>query len=209
MNRTEIICKLESAHNEYFDLFLKNYPKQSDEDNYRDFGPAKLYELAIEVHACATALGPRAFERLHYVGLDFLYPFDNLVDFYSWRVNVKKNDVSHTIYAAIAIRIDSELQRMRRILELGGDIAYDALQKKAFLVSKNRYEITKDATGAPKARPPNAPEATCLQPSIALEKSLPDTDHQAVSKLERLEASTAIGAHVSAIVSVLRSVFGN
>lgn len=208
MDKPSILDVLQAAHDKYFRLLLENYPLFPKDDPFSDFGPPELCELAVEVHSCAIALGPKARERLFHLGLDVLYPFDNPVDLFNWRVRVKHENIDHTTYASIAIRIDSELKRMRRVLELGGAAAYDVLSVDAFLVSKSRYksiatpnkESGDNDQSSPAASPPNMHIDTVNIRYAA--------DSQAVSKLEALERETTIGANFSSIISVLRSLFG-
>jgi len=208
LNREEILENFQNAHNKYFELLMKNYPGYGEDKDFGDFGPVPIYDLAIEVHACAAALGANATRRLRSIGLDFLYPFDNPVDLYTWRVKVKEEGIRHTTFAAIAIRIDSELQRMRRILELGGATAYDGLAEDAFISPQVRNQPRDQLCG--NEDPPVAGlEVANCRPSTQVMVLPPDTDHQAVSRLERLEATSSIGANVSAIISFLRSFVTN
>ena len=74
---------------------------------------------------------------------------------YNWREYVKSNRVNHTTYASIAIRIDAELKRFCRTLEIGGEFAYGELSNDLFLVSKERYASLAEASEA-NAKPPMA-----------------------------------------------------
>lgn len=209
MDKPSILDALQTAHNEYFRLLLENYPLFPKDSPFADFGPPELCNLAIEVHSCAIALGPKARERLFHLGLDLLYPFDNPVDLFNWRVHVKKESIDHTTYASIAIRIDSELKRMRRVFELGGEAAYDALPDDAFLVSKTRYK----SVGAPCEENGYNDQSSSAVSSPNMHIDTVNiqyaADSQAVSKLETLEKETTIGANFSSIISVLRSLFGS
>lgn len=86
----EVVDLLQAAHNDYFRMLMENYPSVSRNEahSFAAFGPPELCELATEVHACAIALGKEARDRLFYIGLDVLYPFDNPVDLYNWRFHV-------------------------------------------------------------------------------------------------------------------------
>ncbi|NJA87961.1 hypothetical protein HCX48_01805 [Rhodocyclus tenuis] len=141
MDKLSTLEAFQGAHDKYFRLLLENYPLIQSNQPFADFGPLELCELAIEVHSCAIALGPKARERLCYLGLDLLYPFDNPVDLYNWRAWVKKENINHTTYASIAIRIDSEIKRMRRVFSLEANTAYEAMPTADFLVSKARYKL--------------------------------------------------------------------
>lgn len=208
MNKLSLLDALQAAHDEYFRLLLENYPLIPKDGPFADFGPPEICDIAIEVHSCAIALGPKARERLFYLGLDLLYPFDNPVDLFNWRVRVKKESIDHTTYASIAIRIDSELKRMRRVFELGGEAAYDAVPTNAFLVSKTRYKsiaMPEEGNGGNNQSGPTASPQNMHIENVNIQYP---ADSQAVSKLETLEKETTIGANFSNIISVLRTFFG-
>lgn len=207
MDKLSILDAFQEAHDKYFRLLLEHYPLTSKDKLFADFGPPELCNLAIEVHSCAIALGPKACERLCYLGLNLLYPFDNPVDLYNWRVRVKKENIDHTIYASIAIRIDSELKRMHRVFSLEADAAYEAVSTEEFLVSKARY---KSIAVSGERIDESKQSALDVSPTMHI-----DTvnikyaeDSQAVSKLERLEKETTIGANFSNIIATLRTLLG-
>lgn len=81
MDRSSILDAFQAAHDNYFRLLLEHYPLSRNDTPFTDFGPPELCELALEVHACAIALGPKALERLRFLGLDMLYPFDTQLIF--------------------------------------------------------------------------------------------------------------------------------
>ena len=204
MDKAQIISGLQAAHNEYFSLLMKHYPGFAHSHLLADVGPPELCALAVEVQSSAIALGPRALARLNYIGLSVLYPFDNPVDLYNWRNYVQTNRIDHTTYASIAIRIDQELKRLSRVLELGGVASYEALSDDTFVVSKDRYaefeskKSTQDKTGAAE------------RPSVhigAVNIGNP-VDAPAVAQLEELEKKTAVWSNVSNVVGVLRSLLG-
>ena len=195
---------LQKAHDEYFSLLIKNYPTQRDDDISGSFGPPELCALAIEVHSCAIALGASALNRLNYIGLSDLYPFDNPVDLYGWREHVRKNEISHTIYASIAIRIDSELKRMRKVIEVGGSVSYEALPPDIFLVSKERYTALNPGADVKRVDTP-PPQGQTHIGSINITTAL---DSAAVSKLEALEQKTTVWSNYSNIISTLRTLLG-
>lgn len=208
MEKVSIIEAFQTAHDEYFRLFLKNYPSIPSCAPFADFGPPELCNLAIEVHSCAIALGTSARERLLYLGLELLYPFDNPVDHFNWRAFVKNENINHTTYASIAIRIDSELKRMRRVFELGGEVSYDAVPSDIFLVSKTRYKLIEVSDGGNEGdnkynqlTPPPRMHIDTVNIHYA-------ADSQAVSQLEKVEKGTAIGSNFSNIISALRVLMG-
>ncbi|EGW19889.1 hypothetical protein [Methylobacter tundripaludum] len=208
MDNPAILDTLQAAHNKYFRLLLEHYPLISKDGLFVDFGPPELCDLAIEVHACAIALGPKALERLFYLGLDVLYPFDNPVDLYNWRIRVKKESIDHTTYASIAIRIDSELKRMRRVFELDGEAVYEVIPAEAFLVSKARYKsiaVPEEGNGGASQSGSGISSPSMHIDTVNIQYA---ADSQAVSRLEKLEKETTIGANFSNIISVLRTIFG-
>jgi hypothetical protein len=142
VNRLEILDTLESAHGEYFRLLLKTYPARPGAPSApaAEFGPPELCDLAIGAQSAAIALGPVAIRRLIHLGFDLLYPFDNPVDLFNWRVHVREQRIDHSLFAAIAIRIESEIKRMRLVLKMNGEREYDALDTGTLLVSAERYD---------------------------------------------------------------------
>jgi hypothetical protein len=210
MDKPTILDAFQAAHDKYFSLLLEQFRLIQNSAPFADFGPPELCNLAIEVHACAIALGPKARERLFYLGLDLLYPFDNPVDLYNWRVHVKKENIDHTAYASIAIRIDSELKRMRRVFELGDGAAYDVIPAEAFLVSKARYKSISvpEPNGGNGGNGQSGPQSSPPRMHIDTVNIQYAADSQAVSRLEKLEKGSSIGVNFSNIISVLRTFVG-
>lgn len=204
MGNLEILEALQAAHNEYFSLMMRNYPTNPSDGLFVDFGPPEMCELAIEVQACAIALGSSALVRLEHLGLSILYPFDNAVDLYNWRRYVKVNRIDHATYASIAIRIDSELKRLRRTLELGGGLGYEALPKELFIVSKDRYKSNTNHDSPNPAAPPLPPTNISIE-TVNISNSI---DSDAINELERLEKKTTIWSNLSNIIGALRGVLG-
>lgn len=207
MDKLLILEAFQAAHDKYFRIFLEHYPLIPKDEPFADFGPPELCDLAIEVHSCAIALGPKARERLCYLGLDLLYPFDNPVDLYNWRVRVKKESIDHTSYASIAIRIDSELKRMRRVFSLEADAAYQAVPTDEFLVSKARYRLVTASEEGKNKDSQSTPVASSPTMHIDTVNIQYAADSQAVSMLEKLEKETTIGANFSNIIATLRTLF--
>ncbi|WP_155416961.1 hypothetical protein [Chromobacterium violaceum] len=202
----KVIDLLQTAHDKYFDLLLKNYPTLSSKAPFEGFGPPELCELAIEAHSCAIALGPAIRERLFYLGFDILYPFDNPVDLYGWHSYVKENNVAHSVYASIAIRIDSELKRIRRVFVLSRGAAYDAVPPDIFLVSKERYRSAIKPKSTDELNEyPNTPDQGSV--SIHTVNIQYTNDSQAIDRLKDLESKTTIWSNFSNVVGVLRSIF--
>lgn len=204
MNKIEIAETLQLAHNKYFDLLMKSYPTLRSEGLLADFGPPEMCDLAIEVHSCAIALGNAALARLNHIGLSTLYPFDNPIDLYNWRVHVKSSRIDHTTYASIAIRIDSELKRLLRTFEIGGQSAYDELPSHLFLVSMERYaSLTTQVHSNVK---PSSEQRSHVQ--IGTLNITNAVDSAAVSRLEELEKKTTVWSNFSNIINTLRQLFG-
>jgi len=208
MDKLSILDALQEAHNDYFCLLMEHYPLISTGKSFGSLDHSELCKCAIEVQSCAIALGPKACERLCYLGLDLLYPFDNPVDLYNWRMRVKKENIAHTIYATIAFRIDSELHRMRRVFSLKTDAAYEEIPVGEFLVSKARYmtiEPPEEKAGGGKQSAPYAfPVVHIDTVNIGYAE-----DSQALSYLAKLEQETTIGANVSNIFATVRTFFGS
>ncbi|MFZ4550236.1 MAG: hypothetical protein ACOYNB_00300 [Aquabacterium sp.] len=202
----EVVDLLQAAHNGYFKILMENYPSANRDDThtFAAFGPPELCELATEVHACAIALGKEARDRLLYIGLDVLYPFDNPVDLYNWRSHVLAKKIDHTIYASIAIRIDGELKRLRRALELGGMQAYAGLAPDVLLVSKARYQSPSDVE-RPSTDRAQVPSVTTVNINHVSMKH--PGDASAINDLEALEKKTSVWSNVSTVISVLKSLF--
>jgi len=206
MGKTEILDVFQAAHDDYFRVMLKHYPSFSTGKIFEEFGPSELCDLAIQVHACAIALGASVRNRLLYLGLDLLYPFDNPVDMYNWRVRVKAEKIDHSTYASIAIRIDAELKRLRQVLAFGMDGTYDTLPEDTFLVSKQRYSLS-EAKETPREADKPLQQVSQNTHIETVNVHYP-ADAQAVSKLEKLEKETTIGSNFSNIVSVLKTLIG-
>lgn len=210
MNPETLLDAFQNAHNEYFHLLMKHYPSGRKQGHDDEFGAPRLYELAVEVHACSIALGPTPLKRLCALGLEQLYPFDNPVDIYTWRVEVRQKKIPHTLFASIAIRIDSELARMRRLLELTPDaLVNELLPDRQFLRNSGEPffpESKAEATGTAPASMDNAALGSVMYVGSIHVNSAPE--HQAVNKLERLEKTTAIGSHSSTIINAIRLFFG-
>ena len=208
MERLQVVDALQTAHDRYFRLLLENYPLLHQSGPLADFGPPELCELAIEAHSCAISLGSIARERLIHLGFDLLYPFDNPVDLYNWRARVKAKQIDHTVYSSIAIRIDSELKRIRRTVELDGGSGYEGLPTGVFLVSSDRYNLIPDE---PRKNRPNEEDSTPnhgTNVQIGTINVGNAADSAAISSLERLEKKTTVWSNFSNIVNVLRSLVG-
>ncbi len=138
-----VIDKFEELDTKYFEQFCKNFPKVNEEVG---FGPNELFEMAIQAQVYLTELGVTAKNRFQYLGFDMMYPFTNPVDWYNWRSEILKKEISHTIYFSIGIRISSEIKRVKKHLEKDCWDAYCQLSPSDFSVS---YKYYFEKTGNP------------------------------------------------------------
>ncbi len=137
----EILNEFKTLDDEYFKEFVEHYPEPDIGIEKNEFCPHELYEKAIEVQALLTMLGETATDRMKYIGFDLLYSFDNPVDWYNWKENIKKRKVPHSIYFSIAVRMESEIKRMQQYIKKNSWDTYCALSESDFLVSKERYLV--------------------------------------------------------------------
>jgi len=183
---------------------MQDYPSELNNGLGSDFGTPELCELAIEAQACAISLGPKALQRLNFIGFDELYSFDNPVDMYNWRMKVRNDKIEHATYASIAIRIDAEIKRLDCISQLGGEEAYDELEVGFLLVSKARYQSLKGSSERSSLSVPTNTSSTINIHTLNMNHP---ADSQAVDRLEEFERKTTIWSNVSNIINVLRSLF--
>ncbi|WP_164840474.1 hypothetical protein [Collimonas arenae] len=113
------------------------------------------------------------------------------------------------MYASIAIRIDAELQRLLRTVELGGELAYDNLQANTFLVSKERY-APRNSEKKENAVESEQPKNSLLASHIGTVNFYTSNanDVAAVSGIEKMEKASAIGSNFSSIIGTLIKFFG-
>lgn len=130
----QTLDKLKMLDDEYFKDLMEYYPKIFMKEDTPV--PNNICEKAINVQTLLTMLGETAFARMKYIGFDVLYPFDNPIDSFSWKENVKEKKVPHTLYFSISIRMESELKRMHQYIANDAWDAYCALSESEFLVSK-------------------------------------------------------------------------
>lgn len=142
----ELVEKFQKSFDKYHLLFLENYPLFSRKEF--DFGSRELNDLSVKCQAYITMLGKTAKARMNYIGFHQLFAFDNEVDWYSWRIWIKENEVNHTQYLSISVRIDTELKRMRTYLEEDMWEAYCSLSEDEYSVSYLRYEDFRPVTNA-------------------------------------------------------------
>ncbi|HHF2920451.1 hypothetical protein D8S93_19055 [Vibrio sp. VGrn 2] len=141
MDNQQLIESLKAfkvSYGEYFKLFLDTYPLFTWKDE--NYGSNELFLKAIECQALASTFGETAKSRFDTIGFNKLFPFDNPVDWYNWEAFVKDNEVSHTIYATLAMRLDSEIQRMLFFAERDLLESYESLDSEQFLVSYLKYD---------------------------------------------------------------------
>jgi hypothetical protein len=68
-----------------------------------------------------------------------MYPFDNPVDWYNWKEEIRKSKVPQSIYFSISVRMASEFSRMIQHINNDAWSVYCNLSAGEFLVSKDRY----------------------------------------------------------------------
>lgn len=205
MDKLSTLEALQVVHDKYFNLMLEHYPLILREGTSAKFGPEELCYLAIEAHCYAIALGSKALDRLFHLGFDLLYPFDNPVDHFNWREKVKLEKIDHTTYASIAIRIDAELKRIRRVHSLNAFSEYEAVPTEIFLVSKQRYTLlpSPDISESVHVTSGDVPPPSLVKID-AMNICAPDT--RAVTEIEK---GAELGANFSNIITALRTFFGS
>lgn len=136
---TDVVEELKGLDQEYFKLFMEYFPSCLTKEKEGIFGPTDLFERAIKAQTLLTMLGETATRRMNYIGFGLMYPFDNPVDWFNWKEEVKKRNIPISVYFSISIRMTSEFNRMRLYLEGEAWEQYTSLSESAFLVSKDRY----------------------------------------------------------------------
>ncbi|MGL6313044.1 hypothetical protein [Vibrio sp. WXL103] len=141
-----ILDDLEECLEQYFKIFLEYYPKSWSHNDADAFAPDELYQLSIRAHCLRAMLGSYCVDRLTYIGFDELIPFDNPIDWYNWAAFIRDNRVPREKYLSIGIRIDSELKRIRFLIEREGCDDYKNLSFGQYMVptSVSDQKDTKD-----------------------------------------------------------------
>lgn len=195
----EIIDKFQSSFDRYHKLFLENYPLFSHKEF--DFGSRELNDLGIECQAYISMLGSTAKERMKYVGFNQLFAFDNVVDWYNWKLWVNENEVDHTQYLSISMRIETELRRMRFFLKEDMWDAYCNLQANEYSVSYLQYEDFQ-----PKAKEPpehgvqTADDINHPSIQVVINNHPEKTEEKVFSNIKRIEEQTSIMANIATFI---------
>lgn len=200
MDKKNILHKLKQAHDEYFKLLLDTYPTKHPITEDSSFGNPRSCELAVEAQSCLVALGVGAQNRMIAIGFDILYPFNNIVDQYSWRKNVIAKDVSFTNFASIAIRLDAEIQIIENILEMDAGDQYDIFPTGMFIESKSRYLEAKYAA--------ETTNSDLLSGSGTQDHATNNVDSEAVGSLIEHERKTNIMSNYANLANVAKIIFG-
>lgn len=203
MNREiveEIVEKFQTSFNQYHELFLDNYPLFSTEEY--DFGSRELNALGIKCQAYISMLGETAKSRMNYIGFKQFFAFDNVVDWYSWKVWIKKNKIDHTQYLSISMRIETELKRMRVFLQEDMWNAYCNLDEGEYSVSYLHYEDFKP--DSPESESGNEQKiGSVVQPNIhVVVNNHPEKiEEKLFSNIEYMEKKTSILANIATFIA--------
>jgi len=202
--------KLKNLENEYFKVFNKCYPTFYDESKGAVFGPSELYKMAIEAEYLLACLGRTAINRMNYLGFDMLFPFNNPVDWFTWKTFIKENSIEHTVYFSISIRLATEIKRMELHLENDAWNEYCELSEHEFSVSKSRYsELFFDEGHEDKENSERSNHAQNVQNihigEISYNKK---TEEKAVSNLDKLEKGTSIWSNIANAASTIAKATG-
>ena len=204
----KIVADLKAAIDDYFKLFLENYPLLVQENN--TFGCAELYKVAIKAQCLACMLGEKAKKRLNYIGFSELFSFDNPVDWSNWKSGIVEKQIDHTIYASIAIRIDAELERIMFFLENGNWDAYNNFSCTEFLVSKTKYEVffATELKNSPLAQDKLEKNISTPEEHISIQNinvSL-ETEKEAINNLDKMHKKSSTISNIVNVVSKIISM---
>lgn len=201
MERVEVLKKLKLAHDEYFKLLLSTYPTKPPISENSGFGDPRACELAIEAQACLIALGSSAQNRMVRLGFDLLYPYNNIVDQYNWRTKIISDNTSFTTFASIAIRIDSEIDIIEKLISMERSENYDAIPESLFTQSKSRYTLTTSKNIAPHINLP--PPISDGSPDLIKE----DADAEAINQIKKLEQNSNILSNLVTVATSIKTLF--
>ncbi|MDX2022507.1 MAG: hypothetical protein SF187_19880 [Deltaproteobacteria bacterium] len=142
------IEEFKSALNAYFKLFLHYHPaliRDSTTGALLDLEKGvwdvrDLLEQGVRLQVMLCTLGQCATKRICRLGFRHLVPVDNPVDWFEWARWIRSAEVGHTPFASIAVRIDSEIERIRQFAEADASSEYDKLPDDLFIVTDTRYE---------------------------------------------------------------------
>lgn len=201
MEKIEIVKKFKSAHDAYFKLLVENYPTTSPVTEDSRFGKPQACELATEAQACLIALGTSAQNRMIRLGFDLLYPYNNIVDQFNWRSKIISEDISFTTFASIAIRIDSELQIIEKLIAMESCEKYDAIPEILFTQSKSRYTVVTSPNTNTDINQPLSP------PDGNPDRIKEDADAEAVNQIKEFEQKTNILSNLASVATTVKTLF--
>lgn len=201
MERIEVLKKFKLAHDEYFKLLLSTYPTKSPITEHSGFGDPRICELATEAQACLIALGSSAQNRMIRLGFDLLYPYNNIVDQYNWRSKIIADDISFTTFASIAIRIDSEIEIIEKLISMACSENYDEIPESLFTQSKSRYTLTTSPNAEPDLNLP--PPVSDGSPDLIKE----DADAEAINQIKKFEQKSNILSNVATVATSIKTLF--
>lgn len=200
MNReiiNNIVDKFQSSLDQYHELFLHNYPLFSKKEF--DFGSRELNDLGIQCQAYLSMLGATAKARMNFIGFQKFVAFDNEVDWYNWKIWIKENEISHTVYLSISMRIDTELKRMRVFLMEDAWESYCSLREDEHSVSYLRYEVFRPEEAMLRDNSDDSSSISGCSPNIHV---VVNNHHEKVeekfhSNFEHVEKTTGTIANIS------------
>lgn len=201
MKKIDIVKNFKQAHDEYFKLLLSTYPTKLPITEQSRFGDPHTCELATETQACLIALGSSAQNRMIRLGFDLLYPYNNIVDQYNWRSKIISDDISFTTFASIAIRIDSEIEIIKKVISMERFENYDAIPETFFTQSKSRYTLTTS---------PNVDLDINIKPLISdgsPDRIKKDADAEAINQIKNFEQKSNILSNLATVATSIKTLF--
>jgi hypothetical protein len=201
MEKIDILKNLKRAHDEYFKLFLSTYPTKHPITEQSRFGDPHTCELATAAQAYLIALGSSAQHRMIRLGFDLLYPFNNIVDQYNWRSKIILDDISFTTFASIAIRIDSEIEIIEKIISMQCLDNYNTIPETLFAQSKSRYTLTTSR---------NVDLDDNLKPQTSdgsPDNIKKDADAEAINQITKLEKTSKILSNLVTVATSIKTLF--
>ncbi|EOV6284813.1 hypothetical protein ACOQ0N_004779 [Vibrio parahaemolyticus] len=161
MMQQEFLEEFKGKFNQYFDLFLLEYPNCAKHVKARCeaeegtvvtqvagelmYGEHPIYSLAIECQAMSMCLPQNMLFRLNQLGLSEVLPFDNVVDWYSWYETQRVNNESPDKYTTIFFRLNSEIERIILACSYSDFDRYAEHNCGSFIVSGIQESAEKDA----------------------------------------------------------------
>ena len=199
----EIIDRFQTTFDKYHKLFFLEYYPLFSTKQY-DFGSREMNDLGMKCQAYLSMLGPTAKARMNFIGFRQLFAFDNEVDWYSWKIWINENKISHTQYLSISMRIDTELKRMRLFLSENMWDAYCSLNEDEFSVSYLTYEDFQEKTlieDENELRDEHNLSTKSSNIQLIVNNHPEKIEEQFFSNIEHLEKRTSILANIATFVA--------